>query len=80
MIHKEQFADDFFQGGAAAIQMAVQVNIIKYLLFVQNKEENIHLQRYETVPENISLYYESCRRIRVLYTAPAYSINRFFVV
>ncbi|XP_015275102.1 PREDICTED: protein FAM188B2 [Gekko japonicus] len=32
------------KGGAIAIQMAVQVNIIKYLLFVQNKEENIHLQ------------------------------------
>uniref|UniRef100_A0ACB8FAQ2 Uncharacterized protein n=1 Tax=Sphaerodactylus townsendi TaxID=933632 RepID=A0ACB8FAQ2_9SAUR len=32
------------EGGAIAIQMAVQVNIIKYLLFVQNKEENIHLQ------------------------------------
>ncbi|XP_077204801.1 inactive ubiquitin carboxyl-terminal hydrolase MINDY-4B [Paroedura picta] len=32
------------KGGAIAIQMAVQVNIIKYLLFVQNKEGNIHLQ------------------------------------
>uniref|UniRef100_A0A670INI5 MINDY family member 4B n=1 Tax=Podarcis muralis TaxID=64176 RepID=A0A670INI5_PODMU len=29
------------KGGAVAVQMAVQVNIIKYLLFVQNKEENI---------------------------------------
>ncbi|XP_066477623.1 inactive ubiquitin carboxyl-terminal hydrolase MINDY-4B [Tiliqua scincoides] len=32
------------KGGATAIQMAVQVYIIKYLLFVQNKEENVHLQ------------------------------------
>ncbi|XP_060130462.1 inactive ubiquitin carboxyl-terminal hydrolase MINDY-4B isoform X5 [Zootoca vivipara] len=32
------------KGGAVAVQMAVQVNIIKYLLFVQNKEENMHLQ------------------------------------
>ncbi|XP_053166838.1 inactive ubiquitin carboxyl-terminal hydrolase MINDY-4B isoform X2 [Hemicordylus capensis] len=32
------------KGGATAVQMAVQVNIIKYLLFVQNKQENIHLQ------------------------------------
>nr|XP_028584320.1 inactive ubiquitin carboxyl-terminal hydrolase MINDY-4B [Podarcis muralis] len=32
------------KGGAVAVQMAVQVNIIKYLLFVQNKEENMRLQ------------------------------------
>ncbi|XP_048362440.1 inactive ubiquitin carboxyl-terminal hydrolase MINDY-4B [Sphaerodactylus townsendi] len=38
------YALEIDKGGAIAIQMAVQVNIIKYLLFVQNKEENIHLQ------------------------------------
>ncbi|KAJ6669431.1 hypothetical protein lerEdw1_008240, partial [Lerista edwardsae] len=32
------------KGGATAIQMAVQVNIIKYLLFVRHKEENVYLQ------------------------------------
>ncbi|KAF7243152.1 Inactive ubiquitin carboxyl-terminal hydrolase MINDY-4B [Varanus komodoensis] len=32
------------KGGAAAVQMAVQVNIIKYLLFVQNTEENVCFQ------------------------------------
>nr|XP_056706367.1 inactive ubiquitin carboxyl-terminal hydrolase MINDY-4B [Euleptes europaea] len=38
------YALEIDKGGAIAIQMAVQVNIIKYLLFVQNKEGNIHLQ------------------------------------
>lgn len=57
---KEQFVDAFFQGGAIAIQMAVQVNIIKYLLFVQNKEENIHLQRYRNTLERIYLCTMNC--------------------
>ncbi|KAM6441964.1 inactive ubiquitin carboxyl-terminal hydrolase MINDY-4B [Liasis olivaceus] len=32
------------KGGATAVQMAVQVNIMKHFLFVQNKEENMSLQ------------------------------------
>ncbi|XP_061493019.1 inactive ubiquitin carboxyl-terminal hydrolase MINDY-4B [Rhineura floridana] len=32
------------KGGGAAVQMAVQMNIIKYLLFVQNNDENMDLQ------------------------------------
>ncbi|XP_025031868.1 inactive ubiquitin carboxyl-terminal hydrolase MINDY-4B [Python bivittatus] len=32
------------KGGATAMQMAVQVNIMKHFLFVQNKEENMSLQ------------------------------------
>ncbi|XP_042314462.1 inactive ubiquitin carboxyl-terminal hydrolase MINDY-4B [Sceloporus undulatus] len=32
------------KGGAVAVQMAVQVNIIKFLLFIRNQEENVHIQ------------------------------------
>ncbi|XP_067394997.1 inactive ubiquitin carboxyl-terminal hydrolase MINDY-4B isoform X2 [Emydura macquarii macquarii] len=38
------YAVEAEKGGARAILMAVQVNIIKYFLFVRNRDENISLQ------------------------------------
>ncbi|ETE63744.1 hypothetical protein L345_10488 [Ophiophagus hannah] len=38
------YALEMDKGGAPAIQMAVQVHIMKHFLFVQNKEANISLQ------------------------------------
>uniref|UniRef100_A0A6J0SRG7 Ubiquitin carboxyl-terminal hydrolase MINDY n=1 Tax=Pogona vitticeps TaxID=103695 RepID=A0A6J0SRG7_9SAUR len=46
------FALEPDKSGAGAIQMAVQVNIIKYLLFVRNKEKNIHLQSLCEISQN----------------------------
>ncbi|XP_039213903.1 inactive ubiquitin carboxyl-terminal hydrolase MINDY-4B isoform X2 [Crotalus tigris] len=43
------YALEMDKGGATAIQMAVQVHIMKHFLFVQNKEENISLQSISEV-------------------------------
>ncbi|XP_062833058.1 inactive ubiquitin carboxyl-terminal hydrolase MINDY-4B [Anolis carolinensis] len=60
------------KGGAAAVQMAVQVNIIKYLLFVRNQEENVQLQSLCEISQKDQEKALSAALADILWTAGEY--------
>ncbi|XP_070610218.1 inactive ubiquitin carboxyl-terminal hydrolase MINDY-4B isoform X10 [Erythrolamprus reginae] len=55
------YALEMDKDGATAIQMAVQVHIMKHFLFVQNKEENISIQRLQRDLDFTTTHLLECR-------------------